>query len=410
MTEMIKAERMQVVDALRGFALAGIVIAHMYEQFIAAPRPTSGGWEVTSNLADNITGGFIWILVYGKFYSLFALLFGVSFGIMMERGAAAGNNFTPRFIWRLILLLVIGIFHAAIYRGDILTAYVLIGLLLPAFYKVADKWLWGIIILLMLGCGQFLVYGLIGKASFLPWESAPDSPEVARYVAVLKSGSLADVIRENLSTGLAHKFDFLFAIFGRTYMTLAYFLLGMWLVRHRIVHNLGAYRAPLKRVLWISLVMTVICFALMMTTFILMPDMVKFSEWRHVLAFSFYNYFNIALTLALGSGFVLLFLRAGGSWSNALATYGRMALSNYVLQSLLGTTLFFGFGFGLLGRLHDWQTLLIALLIILLQIKLSGIWLRHFLYGPLEWLWRCGTYRQWLPIRRQEGTLLAPNP
>jgi uncharacterized protein len=397
-TETIKTERMLVVDALRGFALAGIVVAHMYEQFTAAPRPT-GGWDVTSNIADHITGGFIWILVYGKFYSLFALLFGVSFGIMMERGAAAGNNFTPRFLWRLILLLMIGIFHAAIYRGDILTAYVLIGLFLPAFYKVADRWLWAIIITLMLGCGQWLVFGLLGKASFLPWESTPDSPEVARYVAVLKHGSFIDVVKENLSTGLAHKFDFLFAVFGRAYMTLAYFLLGMWLVRHRIVHNLAVYKPQLKRVMWVSLGMTVVFFTLMMVAFVLMPDMVKFSTWRHVLAFSFYNYFNIAMTLALGSGFVLFFLRAGGSWSGALATYGRMALSNYVLQSLIGTTLFFGFGFGLLGQLHDWQTLLLALLIIVLQIKISGVWLRHFRYGPLEWLWRCGTYRQWLPIQ-----------
>jgi uncharacterized protein len=393
MTESNKVERMQVVDALRGFALAGIVVAHMYEQFIAAPRP-AGGWGVTPDLGDQITGGFVWMLVYGKFYSLFALLFGVSFGIMMKRAAAVGKDFSKRFLWRLSLLLLIGIFHAALYRGDILTAYVLIGLVLPALYRVADRWLWTLIILLM------LVYGLAGKASFLPWESTPTSPEVARYVDVLKHGTLLDVVKENLSTGLAHKFDFLFAIFGRAYMTLAYFLLGMWLVRHRIVHNLGAYRPQLKRVLWISSALTVIFFVLMMFAFIKMPDMTQFTQWRHVLAFSFYNYFNIAMTLVLGSGFALLFLRAKGRWKNALAVYGRTALSNYILQSLIGTTLFFGFGFGLLGELHDWQTLLLAFVIILLQIKISGIWLRHFRYGPLEWLWRSGTYRQWLPLRK----------
>lgn len=402
MTEPNKIERMQVVDALRGFALAGIVVAHMYEQFIAAPRP-AGGWGVTPDLGDQITGGFVWMLVYGKFYSLFALLFGVSFGIMMERAAAVGKDFSKRFLWRLSLLLLIGIFHAALYRGDILTAYVLIGLVLPALYRVADRWLWALIILLMLGCGQLLVYGLAGKASFLPWESSPTSPEVARYVDVLKHGNLLDVVKENLSTGLAHKFDFLFAIFGRAYMTLAYFLLGMWLVRHRIVHNLATYRPQLKRVLWISSALTVIFFFLMMFAFIKIPDMTQFTQWRHVLAFSFYNYFNIAMTLALGSGFALLFLRAKGRWKNALAVYGRTALSNYILQSLIGTTLFFGFGLGLLGELHDWQTLLLAFAIILLQIKISGIWLRHFRYGPLEWLWRCGTYRQWLPLRKSAG-------
>lgn len=149
---------------------------------------------------------------------------------------------------------------------------------------------------------------------------------------------------------------------------------------------------------------TVIFFFLMMFAFIKIPDiMTQFTQWRHVLAFSFYNYFNIAMTLALGSGFALLFLRAKGRWKNALAVYGRTALSNYILQSLIGTTLFFGFGLGLLGELHDWQTLLLAFAIILLQIKISGIWLRHFRYGPLEWLWRCGTYRRWLPLRKSAG-------
>lgn len=400
MTDVAKAERMQVVDALRGFALTGIVMAHMYEQFIAAPRPT-GNWDVIANLADQITSGFIFLIVYGKFYSLFALLFGISFGIMMERAARAGNNFSARFIWRLGLLLLIGILHAALYRGDILTAYVLIGLSLPAFYKVSDRWLWILIVALLLGCGQWVVFGLLGKGSFLPWSSAPDSPEVARYVEVLKHGSLTDVVRENLTTGLAHKFDFLFAVFGRAYMTLAYFLLGMWLVRHRIVHDLSVYRPQLKRVFWISLAATLVSLGLMLTAFALMPELMQFTQWRHVFAFSFYNYFNIAATFALGSGFALLFLRAGGAWSKALGAYGRTALSNYVLQSLVGTTLFFGFGFGLLGQLHDWQTLLLALVIIFLQVRISVIWLRHFRYGPLEWLWRCGTYWQWLPLRHK---------
>ena len=96
MMDIRKTERLQVVDALRGFALAGIVIAHMYEQFTAAPRPV-GGWDVIPNLADHITSGFIWILIFGKFYSLFALLFGISFGIMMERAAAKVRNSSPTF-------------------------------------------------------------------------------------------------------------------------------------------------------------------------------------------------------------------------------------------------------------------------------------------------------------------------
>lgn len=402
MTSFIKDERMHVVDALRGFALAGIVIAHMYEQFIAAPRPTAI-WNVTPNLADHIAGGFLWIFVYGKFYSLFALLFGVSFGIMMERAAVAGSNFTGRFLWRLSLLMMIGVMHAAIYRGDILTAYVLIGVFMPLFYRISDRWLWTIVVALMLGCGQLLVFGVLGKASFLPWDSSPDSPEVARYVSVLMDGTFAEVIKENLTTGFIHKLDFLFAIFGRAYMTLAYFLIGMWLVRRRIVHNLSDYKPQIWRLLWISLGATVVFFGLTVSMMILVPNIMEFNQWRHVFGFSFYNYCNIAMTFAFGCGFVLLFLRVRGSWMNGLAAYGRTALSNYILQSLIGATLFFGFGFGLLAQLHDWQTFLLALLVITLQISISQYWLLRFRYGPLEWLWRCGTFLKWLPIRKTDG-------
>lgn len=402
-----RMDRIGAIDALRGFALAGIVLGHCYEQFTAAPRPTEG-FGPTPHIADYFVNGFVWIFIFGKFYSLFAILFGVSFGIMMERAASVGRNFSGRFIWRLCILLGFGLLHNALYRGDILTAYVAIGLFLPLFYRLSDRWLSLLGIALMLGVGQFLVFAVLKGPSFLPWDGAPDSPEVARYHALLAQGTFWEVARENLTHGLAHKFDFLFAIYGRGYMTLAYFFLGVWLVRHRVIDNLELHKPLLKRTLWLSLGLALVCFILAMVVFSLVPDIMQFNRWHHVFAFSFYNWFNVALTLAIACGFILLYLRKTTSKLQVFCAYGRMALSHYIAQSVLGVMIFFGFGLGLIGKLHDWQTVLIGLAIIVVQVTLSRLWLSAYRYGPLEWLWRCATDLKWLPIRLRKPQRAAP--
>lgn len=404
MAELIKSERVHAVDALRGFALVGIVIAHVWEQFISAPRPPEG-WGVESVLVDQIITFFVMMFVSGKFYSIFALLFGISFAIMMDNSAKKGQNFSRRFVWRLAILGVFGLFHAALYRGDILTAYVFLGFFLPLFYNISNRVLWVLVAILAAGSGPYVVYFFIQKSTFLPWESSPGSQVVADYLHLLKTGSFIDVVKENLTTGLLHKFDFLFALFGRGYLTFAYFLVGMWLVRTGIVHNLADNKKLLKRTLWTGLACTFIFVAAMFASFAVMPDLMSFSQWKHVFAFSFYNFFNIAFTLFLISGFLLLYIRKPRSRLDVLAPYGKTALTNYILQSMIGTFIFFGWGLGLLGELHDWQTMLLAVLLISMQIWLSGIWLKKFKYGPLEWLWRCATYLQIIPIKKQAGNV-----
>lgn len=398
--------RFEAVDALRGFALAGIVVAHMVEQYIAAPRPPAV-WQIEPVASDGVIQLLMFLLVSGKFYSMFAVLFGMSFTIMMDKAQSKGQNFAGRFIWRLMVLLGFGIVHAAFYRGDILTGYVLIGLCLPLFYHLPNRWLLGIAGLLLVGVGQWCFYAFSGRVSLLPEAPAPDAPSVIAYVQTLRDGSFADVVAANLTTGMLHKFDFLFGVFGRGYMTLGYFLVGVWLVRTGFLRDLNRHRKTLKRVMWWSLALAVFFLAAMFGAFALMPDMITFSQWKHVFGFSFYNYFSIALTACLIAAFLRLFARRPEGRLKLLAPYGRMALTNYVVQSLLGTFLLFGWGLGYLGRLHDWQTLLIALVVIVFQVNLSRWWLSHFRYGPLEWLWRCGTYFRWMPFSRSPAAAAA---
>lgn len=392
-------ERLQVVDALRGFALAGITIAHMLEQFIAAPRPAEG-WGVEALIVDNVVIAGQVIFVMGKFYSIFALLFGMSFAIMMENAARKGSNFSGRFLWRLTLLLMIGIVHSLIYRGDILVVYVVIGFVLPFFYNLPNKWLWALVAVLFLGGGRFLFFALTGKATLLSWENSPTSPEVAAYVQTLKTGSFWEVVKTNFPYMYTGKFDFQFGIFGRGYFTLAWFLLGMWLVRCGYMHKLAEYKPQIKKMLWWSLGLTFLFYVLTALAFSQVAQPPEMASWAFVLAYNVYDFTNISTTILLICAFLLLYLRKPQGRLQALAPYGRMALTNYIAQSLIGTFLLYGWGLGLLGKLHDWQTLLLSFVIIYLQIQASKIWLQKFHYGPLEWLWRCGTYFNLYQFRR----------
>jgi len=383
--------RIDAVDALRGFALAGIVFAHMIEQFIAAMRPVDA-WLVDPNLFDQMVMAFHGVFIMGKFFSVFAVLFGMSFAIMMGNAAAQGRRFSGRFIWRLAILFAFGFVHSLIYRGDILTIYAAIGFCLPFFYRVPSKMLWFIVVLLFLGAGRYLFYLLTGTASILSYDQSPESPVVAAYVELLRNGSFLEIARENFVHGFTSKIDFQIGVFGRAYLTLAYFLVGMWLVRSGIINDLEANRPLIKKTLKWSLGLCGVFFICIALSFTFIPDLMEFKTWLPVFAFTFADLFNTAFTAVLMSGFLLFFLRKPTGWLGSLAPFGRMALSNYFLQSLVGTFILYGWGLGLVGQLHDWQTFLLSIAIIFLQVRLSAWWLSRFYFGPLEWLWRCGTY------------------
>lgn len=392
------SSRIEAIDALRGFALAGIVVAHMVEQFTAAPRPLAA-WDVQANLADKIVSAFVFIFVGGKFFSIFALLFGISFAIMMRNAAQRGHNFSGRFVWRLFLLLFFGAAHTLIYRGDILSLYATLGMILPFLFNLPNRWLWLLTVALSLGLGRYMFFLITGAGSFLDYKLTPEAPQVIDYVNLLKTGSFIDVVSENFRHGFVSKFDFLFGIFGRAYLTIGYFLVGIWVVRSGLVDRLEDSRSLLKKVLLWGTCAVVASVVLTAASFSLLPQPVNFETWGFIFAFTFYDTANIAMTAVLAAGFLLVLFKWRTRWLTPLCDYGRMALTNYLLQSVIGVFLLHGWGLGLLGKLHDWQTFLMAFVVILLQVRFSQWWLARFRYGPLEWLWRSATYFKWAPLR-----------
>ncbi|MGX1930290.1 DUF418 domain-containing protein [Flagellimonas sp. 2504JD4-2] len=395
-------KRIEIVDALRGFSLAGIVIVHMVENYIGAPAPEVFTEAVHQGVGDYIVDGFIGFLLRGKFFALFSFLFGLSFFIQMDNGAQKGEYFGGRFVWRLMLLLVIGYVHSLFYAGDILTIYAMLGILLLPFYRVDTKWILMLVVLIFLGVGRFTVFAFTeGANMFGTMGMQPNDPAVLDYYNTLKEGTLSDVFSANAYNSHLNKLNFQLGIFGRGYITFGFFLLGLIVGRMGFFKTYENNKKLIKRT-WIwSLVGFVVSGVLMGVTFGSLGENVTFDNWVAMLGLTAYDLNNISMTMLLISLFVILYKRAlPKKWLSKFAPYGKMALTNYFFQSIVGTFLLFGWGMGYLGELRNIYTFGLALVIIALQMLFSSWWLKKFRYGPLEWFWRSATFFKSFPLKK----------
>ncbi|WP_194975941.1 DUF418 domain-containing protein [Aquiflexum lacus] len=394
MNQVVK-NRIHAVDALRGFALAGIVIAHVLEQFLAGFPTDEMRAVMFSGPVDFIVDTVSFWIIRGKFFALFSLLFGLSFFIQMDNAEKSGVNYKTRYLWRLLVLLVIGVAHNSFYSGDILVIYVLFGFLLIPFHSTSNKVVLALAVILFLGGGRFLSYGIFGNDSIIAL-NIENFDE--KYMAAITGGTLLDVWRVNF-IALIGKFNFQMGVFGRGYLTFAFFLLGMWIGRTRLLENLQSNTTVLKKIIQWSFVGTLAMIPLFWYLFSQMESIFDFTSWWSMFALSAYDNFNFFFTIFLAAGFVYLFelpkMQKTLAW---LAPYGRMALTNYVFQSLIGTFLFFNWGLGYMGQLRNIELLLIAFLIIGAQMIISFYWMKKFKYGPIEWLWRSLTYLKVQPF------------
>lgn len=397
------------VDALRGFALAGVALVHMVEQYIAGPHP-EGFMEGVNGIPDQIIQGIIFIFFTGKFFALFSILFGLSFSIQMESAEKKGQSFGGRFIWRAALLFLIGYVHQLFYRGDILTIYAVLAPFILPFYRMSAKWMLITAGLIFLGIPRFIAFAIWGSEGVTGVHSMMDNNHelVKNYMDIIATGSLSEVFYQNATYGMLTKIDFQLSFFGRFYYTFAYFLIGLWLGKIGLFKNLSAFAKQIKETMLWSIGAFIISVGLTIAAFATAPQPMDFSGWQFALGIHFMDWISISMSAIILCGFLMLYQRE--KWMKRLsffAPYGRMALTNYVMQSLIGTFIFFGWGLGYLGQLGALTCFGLGIGVIILQTLLSKYWLRYFRYGPLEWLWRCGTYLKWQPFRKKNSASLS---
>jgi len=389
---VLRQERIEAIDILRGMAILGILIVNM--QLFSMPE----GLHVAGTV-DRL----ILFSSQEKFKALFSFLFGLGLAVQMLRADARGAQFLPLYARRLGVLFLIGIAHfLLVWDGDILHDYALLGVVLLLFRRSTPK-------TLLVGAGALLaipmlLYGLTTYSAitghvnppvkqWITYENgAEDNGTVDEFSDTYARGSYADLVTlraSELPRDLSPDADDAYV--------LALFLLGLYAGRRRIFNDIPAHIPFIRRVQRWGLVIGVAGNAAFAVggSFDPSPTSVMQNVGRLCLVVA-----APALMLFYASTIILVTQRE--IWRRRLAplaAVGRTALSNYLLQSLICTTIFYGYGLALFGKVGPSFGLLLTITVFLIQIPLSVWWLRRFQFGPAEWLWRSLTYWQRQPMR-----------
>lgn len=392
-------ERITTVDVLRGFALFGILYAHMIMWYTAGPLPQ----ELMKDFQDIFSGvaiGVYGTLVMAKFFSIFSFLFGLSFYIQINSLAKRGDNVALRFGWRLALLGVVGITHHALWRGDILSIYVPLGFLLIFARHLSDKALLilGAVLVLNLPTKVFALFALLqtGKADFIGGDYVT---EAAAYFKFVKDSGFVDMLLGNLAA-LPTKIDYQLTS-GRLWITFGFFLLGMlvgrlgWFER---ADSQQLFKTVFKRSWQVLLACIPVGLVIGGLAFALSANMQE-KGWAYWCGEYVIDTFNAAFTVVYISGIALLMHKP--AWARRLAPLadiGKMALTSYLMQTMFGLLLFYSFGLALFTKTSPGLNALMCFGLFAVQMLFARWWLSRFHYGPLEWLWRSATFFKWQPM------------
>ncbi len=422
-------DRISAVDVLRGVAVLGILVINM--DFFAFPLAVNFDPSVAGRFAgvNVLTWQFGYLFFLQKMMAVFSMLFGAGLILMHERAAAAGVRFGAVYYRRILWLLLFGIAHGyLIWYGDILYAYAVCGLLLYPLRRRSARLLiiLGLAIVLF---GALVKYGAGAQFAMFQqhveslrtrqasgetlapseerlieqWESMRDNfqptPEkLVRETEAYRGGYLHALRVRIPQTLMMQTQAFLFMMLWRV---LGLMLLGMGLMKAGVFSAARSRRFYyLCMVIGYGIGLPVVYYgssSLMEHRF----DFIYFFQTG-----SHFNYFGSILVTLGHVGLVMTVYKAGAlTWlSDRLAAVGRMALTNYLMHSIIGTTVFYGHGLGLFGRVERFWLLWIAVAIWILQLMVSPLWLRHFRFGPAEWLWRSLTYWKRQPMKAAPAT------
>ncbi|MGW1410809.1 DUF418 domain-containing protein [Streptomyces sp. NPDC002403] len=379
--EVAAGPRVLEVDALRGFALAGILVVNLMTT-AGPPGAREGLAEV--HAGDGAVQWLVVLLAQSKFYLLFSFLFGYSFTLQMDSAARAGARFVPRMSRRLAALLVLGFAHAVLlYTGDILMIYALLGLVLlavrnagPATVRRAALWVFGV------AAGLLLLLGL--GASLLDPGELGGSVTVKAELTAAYRGGFAEVVGANIRALP----DMLAAVPLMGGFVVAAFLMGFVAGRGEWLGPAAlADRGRLRRVCLTGLAIGVPG-AVLSAAGLVGP----LSERWVLLGLAVGMVAAPALSAAYATGLLMWFTTPrGGAAARVLAPAGRMALTNYLTQSLVMALVFSGYGLGLYGRTGAAAAVCGALVLYAGQLALSGWLMRRYRLGPVEWLLRTVT-------------------
>lgn len=390
--------RIELLDVIRGFALVGILFANILSwsgiKFLPFDVIESfGNLEVDTKLYRILK-----FFVDTKFYTIFSLLFGIGFSLQISKNKD-NPIFPPLYIRRLTLLLLIGLAHALIWSGDILMLYALMGFILLALRNISQKSVLKLSIALFL-TPLFLdmIYmhtfaQNITEISKTALKVYPDiSPE--EVVAGFQSMNFITVLKTNFHNIIWRWYDFIPS--GRPFKILALFLLGSYL------YSSGYFEEKVgKWKVWLLWMVLGVSFSVMAMTFKGGVSMYS-KTWSNILYKLIHEIGQVTLALSYISLLAILLKQFPKLFIwDALKAYGRMSLTSYIGHTILGVIAFYPIiGFKYHGFLSLEDIFYVGAIILIVQIIFSLLWFRWFKFGPIEWAWRCLTYKKLFPIRK----------
>jgi uncharacterized protein len=372
--------RLHVVDALRGFAIVSIMLLHNIEHFDFYFTPAGQpNWLIGLNQG-------IWDALFflfgGKSYAIFALLFGLTFFIQSDNQAKRGKDFRGRFAWRLLLLLGFGLINSAFYQGDILTVYAILGFALIPVAKLSNKTVFWIALVLMLQPVEWI--------NFLVGLQHPEVKMVnpASWVFFAKVGdyipgdSIVKTWIGNLTNGKIAVLLWAWEA-GRIFQTISIFMLGMLAGRKKLFVSSDVTNRFWRKTLLIAIVSFIPLFIIKNG----LPNWMASEAVRRPLITIVSTWSNLAFMLVLVSLFFIAYQKFSGLILNIFTSFGKMSMSNYIMQSILGSFIYYGFGLGLYKYTGATLCLLIGISLAIVQGIFSNRWMKNHRQGPLETIW-----------------------
>lgn len=384
---VVRHPRVDVADVLRGLAVLGIILLHSIEHFNFYSFPPADAQPAWLNFLDRAIWDGMFFLVGGKAYAVFALLFGFSFFIQDDNQLRRGCDFRRRFCWRLFLLFVIGNLNACFFTGEILVLYSLVGFVLVLTCRLSVRTLLvlsGVCLLQPVALWQIL--RILIDPSYQPMSLADYQYWSDAFVAQ-SGGGFIDMLLVNIwkgqITSLAWAWEY-----GRVFQTAALFMLGMLIGRQQWFAK--SHLSFWARVFAVAIVLY---FPLTGITSMI-PDFVDNGLLSSRLTLITGSLQKFCFMLMLVSAVLWLWYKIP-AWTSLLRhiiPYGRMSMTNYVTQSIVGSMLFYNWGFGLFRYLGITSSFLVGVGLFIMQYWFCRWWLARFSRGPMEQAWRRATW------------------
>ena len=420
-----RRHRIDALDTLRGVAVLGILVMNVYAfamPWVAYANPLAAGGSDALNVG-------VWyathILFDQKFISIFSLLFGAGIALMADRADAAGVDFGPVFFRRQAVLLLVGLGHAyLLWFGDILFFYAVVGTLAwfvrrlpPSRLLVVACLMLPVAPLINSAAGSYLAelesrvatieqrleagedIGEDDEALLDEWAAArpviaPSADDTAKDLAAYR-GDYGGIVR--------HRAPFVAAVHQEGLLFFALWRIGGLMLLGMVAFRLGYLSADRSAACYAKTIAVGYGLGLPLCAFSAFDLAAHGFDPLYVMRIGGLSNYVGSLFVALGhAGLVLYAVRRGwhARLARRLAAVGRLALTNYLLQSVVMTTVFYGYGLGLYGSLDRAPQMLLVALVLAAQLWLSPRWLARFRFGPAEWLWRSLSYGRLQPMRR----------